>query len=562
MYFLIQEKHGYGKTFFVVAALFALMYVLNAWMPLHRDDYDYSLIWNTLQPVASLPDVFTSMYRHYLLHGGRMVSVFFLDAFLFWGKFWFDLANAALFVLFVVLMYFHACREVRLGREPGVLAILALLAWLSFPHFGEVAIWKSGATVYLWASSFVILFLLPYNLYLAGKRRNSSRWLTLPMFILGIAAGWSVENLAVTVCVVAVLVSGYCYRQGRMPGWMPAGAVGAVLGFLGILAAPGNYVRYDQQGSGKGILAHIGNQFAGNGEMLLYLLPVVLLLLLAWHILQAELAKKQGIELMPSSGSKHWGRWILLAMIGIFVFSYFNGGFIANGIRDFLVANVMAPLHLIKENTVKLFANVMAGFEEMAIYWMSIFFIYSFVKEALGFQKENLQRLRAVKVRDVWREYPVVRYGGVLLALALFNNFVMIAAPTFPARATFGSVAIILIAAVAILRIPVVWERLSAGLAGKVLRLGGVAIGIYTVAAALVVMHTIQAENAARIAVVERAAQMGELTPAVPPIELKNRALRHVFFVDFDNGVTKDGLCHFYGIKDVRVVPGTELPGR
>ena len=107
-----------------------------------------------------------------------------------------------------------------------------------------------------------------------------------------------------------------------------------------------------------------------------------------------------------------------------------------------------------------------------------------------------------------------------------------------------------------------VWERLSAGLAGKVLRLGGVAIGIYTVAAALVVMHTIQAENAARIAVVERAAQMGELTPAVPPIELKNRALRHVFFVDFDNGVTKDGLCHFYGIKDVRVVPGTELPGR
>ena len=38
-----------------------------------------------------------------------------------------------------------------------------------------------------------------------------------------------------------------------------------------------------------------------------------------------------------------------------------------------------------------------------------------------------------------------------------------------------------------------------------------------------------------------------------PPIELKNRALRHVFFVDFDNGVTKDGLCEFYGIKNIEI---------
>ena len=37
------------------------------------------------------------------------------------------------------------------------------------------------------------------------------------------------------------------------------------------------------------------------------------------------------------------------------------------------------------------------------------------------------------------------------------------------------------------------------------------------------------------------------------PILLKNRALRHVFFVDFDNGVTKDGLCQYYGIKDICV---------
>ena len=34
---------------------------------------------------------------------------------------------------------------------------------------------------------------------------------------------------------------------------------------------------------------------------------------------------------------------------------------------------------------------------------------------------------------------------------------------------------------------------------------------------------------------------------------MQNRALRHVFFADFDNGVTKHGLCIFYGIKDIHV---------
>ena len=38
-----------------------------------------------------------------------------------------------------------------------------------------------------------------------------------------------------------------------------------------------------------------------------------------------------------------------------------------------------------------------------------------------------------------------------------------------------------------------------------------------------------------------------------PPITLKNRALRHVFFVDFDNGVTRDGVCKFYGISKIVV---------
>lgn len=65
------------------------------------------------------------------------------------------------------------------------------------------------------------------------------------------------------------LITAYCWKKKMLKAWMPIGMVASFLGFVGILAAPGNYVRYGEQGSGKGILIHIGNQFAGNGEMIL-----------------------------------------------------------------------------------------------------------------------------------------------------------------------------------------------------------------------------------------------------------------------------------------------------
>lgn len=118
--------------------------------------------------------------------------------------------------------------------------------------------------------------------------------MVLPMFAAGILGGWSVENFAVTAVMLSFGVSWYAKKHGEMEAWMMSGAVGVFLGFLGLLAAPGNWVRYGEQGTGKGLLRHIGNQIAGNGEMILYLIPAILLLLLVWRILKKELLKQRG----------------------------------------------------------------------------------------------------------------------------------------------------------------------------------------------------------------------------------------------------------------------------
>lgn len=545
------------QTVLAAAGIFLLMYALNYLMPLHRDDYDYSMIWLTGQHIASLADVMESLWRHYLLHGGRMVAFFFLDVFLLVGKGIFDVANALMFLALVVLLTMHARRDGRFWQEPKLFAVMGVFAWLSFPHFGEVAVWKCGAAVYLWTGVIVALFLLPYNLHFRAMTQGvppARRWLALLMLVLGILAGWSVENLAVTVFVLAAGLSWRARRKGAMPVWMPAGAFGAFLGLVLLVAAPGNFVRYEDQGSGKGILIHIGNQFAGNGEMMLYLLPVILLLLLAGRIYRLHLAERAGgfVEAEPAKSAFGWGRLLCLAVIVLLVVSYFNGSFVAGALRDFLVAHLLAPLGLDKPRTVEHFANVMAGFEEMAIYWSILFFFYSLLKRTLGFSQEQLRSVRGASWFSVVQAFPVARYAAFLILLALFNNFVMIAAPTFPARATFSSVAMILIAAGAVLRDPVVADFLQRR-AQKTLLVAAAVICAFTMSAAIFITAAMREENAARLAIVQQAAADGEEIAYMKPITLQNRALRHVFFVDFDNGVTKGGLCQYYGIKDIRV---------
>ena len=531
----MQEKKILVSTYAPVPliVIFTVMLALNCLMPLHRDDYDYSLVWGTAAHVNSLSDVFESTYLHYLSHGGRAFTVFCLNFFLWLGKFPFDVINAALFTALVALIYVHARREVKFD-EPIILAVTGLLTWLSLPHFGEVAVWKSGSTVYLWSAVPALLFLLAYNLKLAGRLPvKENNLFAAGMFALGLIAGCSVENLGVTVTLLAGAITFYWRKKKLSYTWATAGAVGSLIGLMILLAAPGNFVRYDEQGTGKGILAHIGNQIAGNAEMLLYLLPAILIFFCAVGVLRDTQPKKIFVS-----------RPLIVVTI-IFVVSYFCDSFISTTINNFFVNNVFPSFDTSKK-FIERFENFMSKSEEMIIYWLIIFMIFIPLRRALGVKKPPVQ--------ETLKKFSAVRYATILFILALFNNMVMIFAPTFPARATFSSVCLILAGVVAVVRLQIVREKFSLPPADKILKAGALALGGFTIIAALAITYTMRQENHARIVAVKEAAANYKPVVRFEPIALKNRALRHVFFVDFDNSVTTGGLCKFYGINKIEVV--------
>ena len=254
-------------------------------------------------------------------------------------------------------------------------------------------------------------------------------------------------------------------------------------------------------------------------------------------------------------GRSGWtvGQSVAAAVIVIMVVSYFAGGFLSDGIRDAIIAYVLVPLGKAKPHTVYQIGHVMEGFEEMAVYWAGIFLIYFKAKKALGFDGAAVKVMRAVKARDVWSAYPDVRYAGFLLLLCFVNNFFMLAAPTFPGRATFSSSMMVIAAVLAVLRIPAVCAAFD-GSAGRILRIGGSAVGLFIAIAAVVISWAITRENDWRIAYIARHAGRGAVLE-IEPITIKNRALRHVFYKEFELGRDRDYMMNrFYGIKDVVLV--------
>ena len=150
------------------------------------------------------------------------------------------------------------------------------------------------------------------------------------------------------------------------------------------------------------------------------------------------------------------------------------------------------------------------------------------------------------------RAYPAARYATFLMGLAVCNNLVMFAAPTFPGRATFSSATMFITAALALLHDSTIRAALLPR-GGLLLRTAASVLVAYTAAAALLITHEMRDEDAARIAQIEAARARGETVVHFAPIANTNRALRHVFYEDWDNRVTSDGAKEYFGLTDIVV---------
>ncbi len=529
------------------------MYVLNAWMPLYRDDYWAALVWKTGDHLQSMGDVFLSLERYYMMHGGRLVSFFIQFAFMLLAdKFWFNIANAFVFSAMCAVSVMHVRRKAACLDEPEMLALIGAFMWLGLSHFGEVTIWLCGSAVYLWTGFLAAVFLLPYNFALAGTMKSSGIWMAAVMLPLGAVASCSVENLTVTTTLLVLWCSWRAYQQGIFSSWMGTGAVGSIVGSVVCLVAPGNYVRIeDDQDRAWGF--HFLNQIAGDLEMILYMVPILLTLVLAVRLLYLASAERRGIKTAPEAEGGH--HYIMLGVLFVSIVSFFTTGFLWQTIEAVVVHGVFLPLGLTDMALHDRFNNTMQGFEEALIYIVSVAYIYLASVHALGVSKERIRRLKeTVSWRMLAEDYPEIRYAAFLIGLCFFNNLVMIGAPSFPGRALFSSSVMLILGVMVVLRIPEAREPFFALREGRIWRIGGSCVVSFIVIATMVVLHGIWREDALRLAYIALEASAGEKVIYVPYSEIpeRRRILRHIAYDDFDTGLTRDPVSDYYGLDKLR----------
>ncbi|GAB6010776.1 DUF3329 domain-containing protein [Viscerimonas tarda] len=252
MFSTVKNKLNGNIPFLVIIfVMFGFIYALNIYYPLLVDDWVYSFKFLNGERLGSFADVLEGQYKHYFEWGGRSVGHTIAQTLLWFGEGWSDVLNSIAFVVFVLVIYSIANRNT--GKsQPAVLVFICLLIWFIQRHYlGECLLWVTGSGNYLWGSLIILLFLRPVcSYYLKPEDKKNGIVRSIVLFIGGILAGWTNENTSVSL-VFFMLVMFFLLRREnkKIPLWAKWAFAGLVIGCAILLAAPGNYVRYNNVGS-------------------------------------------------------------------------------------------------------------------------------------------------------------------------------------------------------------------------------------------------------------------------------------------------------------------------
>lgn len=268
-----------GISVFIVALLF----VLNHLMPMYADDYSYAYSFLTEERITSIRQIIPSQMVHYNNVNGRIITHSLAQFFLMLGESAFDIVNTVGFLGLLFLIYFHACgtfRNFSLSR----FSIIAMLLFLETPDFGQSFLWTTGAANYLYGILIILCVMIPYRLQAEGKAVFSSLpsgiFAAVIFFFLGILAGWTNENTA--VAMIAMLIAYmilFRVRSVKVRAWNISCCIGAVIGCILMLTAPGTAKRLDYVGGSGGIVMWIKN-FIIHSTWLVVHAQLILLILL------------------------------------------------------------------------------------------------------------------------------------------------------------------------------------------------------------------------------------------------------------------------------------------
>ncbi len=252
-----NQKTSTVTVIVLVLIAFVMMYFLNSFTPLAADDFNYHFIYSdNCSPetrISSFSDIVASMTNHYNETNGRVLLHGILQCFLLLGKPFFNIANAAVYVLFTLLVYKH-CKGINKKSSPLLYLAINVMIWLFVQSYGTTLLWMDGSINYLWGSTIRLAALLPFRLWADGNGIGRiSKILPVLLLPLSAIAGATNENSGaafIGMCVLFIIL--YKIKKIKLPIWAFTSLAGSLAGFGFMVLAPGNFTRMEAFGNSTG----------------------------------------------------------------------------------------------------------------------------------------------------------------------------------------------------------------------------------------------------------------------------------------------------------------------
>lgn len=282
-----------------ISLLFFSQLFLNVTTTMKDDDFRYSFSFETGEKLTEFSRIIPSMAAHYNSLNGRTVDHFIAQFFLLLNNLmpdniiW-DVCNSATYIALLFLICYHIHGTF---KKFSILTILLshFFLWFFVPAYGESFYWLIGSCNYLWGLVIILLFMIPYTHHFSDLNSKNSHILkqivTAVLFLpVGIIAGNTNENIALASIIMILLSLFRCKTENRpTKPWMFTGLIGACVGFLIIVASPGQQSRLDSGGGFLSVSEIIKNVFLIFTLFFDYFgIPILLLCLTAILVFTAE----------------------------------------------------------------------------------------------------------------------------------------------------------------------------------------------------------------------------------------------------------------------------------
>ena len=240
-------------TTVTIGVMFFIALLYNTMSPYAADDYSYMFSAVTGEKISNIFQIVISLMDDYLKVNGRVLPHFFVQFFMIFPKWVFNLVNAAMYMALIGLLLNKNKNGMKDNSRPVLWLAVAIAMWVFLPAYGQVFLWMTGSINYSWSYVFALIYLYFYRrVYLSPSDvLNGKQIVGLSVYSFFFGA-YSAQVSFATVFVSFLILCMLMYSERAVKKYVHyvIPVITAAAGYLTMILSPAETERLPEMSSG------------------------------------------------------------------------------------------------------------------------------------------------------------------------------------------------------------------------------------------------------------------------------------------------------------------------